>query len=285
MAGADYTLAIETSNPTAGPSGRVATAAGEVLAGAGVALGRASSGPGGRADVVDEEPLVASGAGVDDLVSAIDRLCRRRGVTPREIGCVAVSIGPGGYTGLRSAVAAAKMIAEATGARVVDVPSAEVAARCIDPALAPALVCLASKADTAHATLLPAVRTGPWWERAEPALRSILGPGGGGAVEELCRDTRDWIAAALPIGIIGADQVGSLCPRALIADRYLPEAIRAASARVGAVIVEPIFAASSVLALAAGRDAVDPLRLAPIYPREPDAVTQWRQKVQRRSMD
>jgi hypothetical protein len=80
------------------------------------------------------------------------------------------------------------------------------------------------------------------------------------------------------MGVIGAEQVEAIRPAMLIADRFLPESIRAAGARIGARIVEPIFAASSVLTISARASPVEALSLAPVYPREPDAVTQWRRK-------
>ncbi len=277
-----YTLAIETSNPTAGPCGVTAATEGRsVLAGPGVALGRPrqQSSPGGLLELVDEEPLHQGEGGSDDLVGAIDRLCRRTGVGPRDIARVAVSVGPGGYTGLRTAIAAAKMIAEATGAETIPVASAGVAAWCVS-IRPPALVCLASKAETTHATLLPAgTRSGAWWgTTGRAAVSPLLEPGAAARLEQALVQGHEGIAASCPIGVIGAEQVEAVRPAMLIADRFLPESIRAAGARIGARIVEPIFAASSVLAIAAHTPPVDALNLAPVYPREPDAVTQWRRK-------
>jgi tRNA N6-adenosine threonylcarbamoyltransferase len=277
-----YTLAIETSNPTAGPRGAVTVIEGRsVLAGPGVALGRLppQSSHSGVLELVDEEPLRENEGGSDDLVGAIDRLCRRAGVRPRDIARVAVSIGPGGYTALRTAIAAAKMIAEATGAETIPVASAGVAAWCVS-AGPPALVCLASKAETTHATLLPAgTRSGTWWETTgRGAVGPLLESGAAARLEEVLARGQEWIAASCPIGVIGAEQVEAIRPGILIADRFLPESIRAVGARIGARIVEPIFAASSVLAISARTPPVDVLRLAPVYPREPDAVTQWRRK-------
>lgn len=63
-----------------------------------------------------------------DLVPALAETLSRAGVRPREIEVVAVGIGPGRYTGLRLAVATAKALCYAAGARLVAVPSTEVLA-------------------------------------------------------------------------------------------------------------------------------------------------------------
>ena len=95
-------LAIETSNPSAGD-------------GSGVALSDAAAG------WTDVEPLRPSrqnapgaprtghGGQDDDLMPAIDRLFRRRAARPSDLSRVMVSVGPGGYTGLRIACAVGKM--------------------------------------------------------------------------------------------------------------------------------------------------------------------------------
>ncbi len=48
----------------------------------------------------------------DDLLAAVDRLFGRLRLAPADTGVVGVSTGPGGFTGLRVAVATAKMLAE-----------------------------------------------------------------------------------------------------------------------------------------------------------------------------
>lgn len=58
-----------------------------------------------------------------ELMPTIDRLCRDRGVRPRDLGEVYVSLGPGSFTGLRVALATVKMLALAGGVRVVGIPS------------------------------------------------------------------------------------------------------------------------------------------------------------------
>ncbi|MEX2544779.1 MAG: tRNA (adenosine(37)-N6)-threonylcarbamoyltransferase complex dimerization subunit type 1 TsaB, partial [Phycisphaeraceae bacterium] len=63
------------------------------------------------------------------LVTGIDALCAAHDVEPADLGELYVSIGPGSFTGLRVAVAAAKMVALAHGARIVAVPTLEALAQ------------------------------------------------------------------------------------------------------------------------------------------------------------
>jgi tRNA threonylcarbamoyladenosine biosynthesis protein TsaB len=238
-----YTLAIEISNPSSGPRGVVGGDQ-RVIAGPGVALG-----VGG--ECIDAEGLHDGSRHDDDLMPAIARLFERNGAGPSQLSRIAVSIGPGGYTSLRIAVATAKMLAEATGAEIAAVPSYAVAAWSLSMDLAPALVCLASKGEHAYGVMLPGE------------------PGAGG---------KAWIAGARVLGLVDAAAVREARPRTVIGDRFLPEAVRAAAADIGAAVVEPVFSAAFALQIGAGLPPVDPVQLAPLYSREPEAVTQWRKK-------
>jgi tRNA threonylcarbamoyladenosine biosynthesis protein TsaB len=207
-----------------------------VLAGPGVALGVDD----GDLRVLGVELLHEGARHDDDLMPAIDRLCRAHAVSPQKLKAIAVSVGPGGYTSLRIAVATAKMLAEATGAATIAVPSWRAAAWAV-PAEPPTLVCLASKGQSAYAVLL------------EPPAERILGP-------------------------VEADAVERLRPHTLIADGFLPPTLRAAADRAGARVLEPVFAPEALLHLSRGLAPTDPLALAPIYSREAEAVTQWRRR-------
>ena len=139
-------------------------------------------------------------------------------------------------------------------------------------------MCLASKGDTAHGTLLPQGLTGgDWWTATgSAALRTLVDPLTFSHVEERILSGKGWIAAACELGVIGAAQIETLRPRTLIADKFLPPAMADAAQRIGAAIVEPVFAAQSVLHMGNDRPPIDPLALTPLYPREPEAVTLWR---------
>ena len=64
-----------------------------------------------------------------ELLPAIDALVAEAGIAKADIGTVAVSVGPGSYTGLRIGVTAAKTLAWALGCDLVAVPTLEALAR------------------------------------------------------------------------------------------------------------------------------------------------------------
>jgi tRNA threonylcarbamoyladenosine biosynthesis protein TsaB len=224
-------LALEISNPSSVEPGDR-----ERGFGPGVAVGEL-----GACEALGKELLVESERHDDDLMPAIDRLFRRVGAMPRDLAQVAVSVGPGGYTALRIAVATAKMLCEATGAACIAVPSALVVSRRASVPR-PFAVALASKGDATWVTEF--------------------------------RDEEDGAAGRL----IRAGDVASLAVPLLVGDRFLPADVRAAAMDRGLRIEPPRFDAVACLEAAVGRAAIDPLHLVPLYPREPEAVTQWRKR-------
>jgi tRNA threonylcarbamoyladenosine biosynthesis protein TsaB len=80
-----------------------------------------SAGPPPR--VIDEARLAEGLRHARDLIAAIRDACHRAAWDPRRIDLVAVSIGPGSFTGIRIAVTFAKFVAWDTGAKVVAVPT------------------------------------------------------------------------------------------------------------------------------------------------------------------
>ncbi|MGQ0628411.1 MAG: hypothetical protein ACT4PL_09975 [Phycisphaerales bacterium] len=234
------TLVIETSNPASAPPGS---------SGQSVAIGMIRR---GSAELLDEEAVAPPSRTEDDLMPAIDRLVRRVAVRPRDIAVVGVSIGPGGFTGLRVAVATAKMLALASragpeGGRCIAIPSALVAAWEHEPA-APLAVALAGKHETAHITVFgSSFRSSPM---ADGAVMDAAG-----------------VAALAGRGVA-----------LLLADRHLPAMVRSAAESAGMRVEPPVFAARTALAAAARIAPVEPGALLPLYPREPEAVTLWRQR-------
>jgi tRNA threonylcarbamoyladenosine biosynthesis protein TsaB len=79
----------------------------------------------GRPAALGERP---SGHG-RELLPAIDALVAEAGIAKADIGTVAVSIGPGSYTGLRIGITAAKTVAWALGCDLVGVSTLEALAR------------------------------------------------------------------------------------------------------------------------------------------------------------
>lgn len=207
------------------------------------------------AGAVHTEPLALATRHDDDLLPAIDRLLMRVGLSPRDLdehAAVAVSIGPGAFTGLRIAVSTAKMIAEARRVKLVAVPSALVVAaslsRTVQPG--PLMIALASKHDMFWATRL-AYAEGEWRVDGVP-------------------------------GLIEADRADLTSLRAVVADQHLPLAMRSRCEEAGVPIVEPRFEASACLEVASRMlergETTDALALAPLYPREPEAVSIWERR-------
>ncbi|MGE3106989.1 MAG: hypothetical protein AB7G11_13280 [Phycisphaerales bacterium] len=239
-----YILAIENSNPSAADDA--------APHGPGVAVLRAHEGAGaGPPTLLAIEPIRVVARERDDLMPAVDRAMTSAGLRPRQIGLVAVSVGPGGYTAVRSACSAGKMIAQAAGARCAAVSSAHVAAlAAIDAGLGdPFAVLLASKDDSSHATRFDRAVT---WN--------------------------DVPARAMNRGLIGAADVEPLQVAAIIADRFLPAPIRDEATRLRVRIIEPAFDAHRCGVLAVATPWCDPVALNPFYPREPDAVRLWKQR-------
>ena len=85
----------------------------------------------------DEEPLceVRFEQGqrhARNIMVAVDEVVRRAGVSKSEIDAVAVSQGPGSFTGLRVGVTCAKTLCHLMGWQAVGVPSLEVIAQNVD---------------------------------------------------------------------------------------------------------------------------------------------------------
>jgi tRNA threonylcarbamoyl adenosine modification protein YeaZ len=185
----------------------------------------------------------------DDLMPAIDRLFRRTDLQPRDLEAVGVSIGPGGFTGLRIAVSTAKMLAETLGANVIGVPTALVAAESTmkDSRAATVIVALASKGETCWCTRL---------NRHEATWRIASDPG---------------LSDAASLNLTGVD--------ALLGDQYLPPSFRDRCANEGVPVIDPPFDPATCLLIAerllASGTVTDPLHLLPLYPRQPEAVTIW----------
>jgi len=205
---------------------------------------------------VDCETLRTTTRHEDDLLPAIDRLLKRNRISRAELSAVGVSIGPGGFTGLRIAVATAKLLAEVLGVQIVAVPSALVAAEPRDEP-GPMAVALACKRGWFWLTRLvrDADNDGPWRIDGKPEM-----------TDAAQADVRDV--------------------RVLLADRHLPDAMRDRCDREGVALIEPTFAATACLAVAHRMlrrgETVDPLSLAPLYARQPEAVRLWRSRHEER---
>ena len=185
----------------------------------------------------------------DVLLPAIDRLCREAGVGRRDLTGCGVSIGPGGFTGLRVSIATARTIAWTMGIPLYGVPSALVVAASLDSSVSTAVVALAGKGSDAWLTGVVHDENG--WRIDRP----------GTLVEGAASDI--WFTGT---GV-------------LVADEHLPEIISNAAIAAGWRMLAPRWEPEACLELLqrrhAASEADEPHALQPIYPRVPEAVSLW----------
>ena len=140
-------------------------------------VGSAAVAEDGRA--VDEESFPHGLKHAAELVPMIDRLCRRRGWTPRDVDEVYVSAGPGSFTGLRVGITVAKTLSFATNAKLVAVPTVEVLALNAPPAARQVVIVLDAKRDQIFTARLARAEGSEEWETVEAAhlgsLTDVLG--------------------------------------------------------------------------------------------------------------
>lgn len=99
------------------------------------------------------------------LLPMIDRVMKAAGLASADLDVVAVSTGPGGFTGIRAGLAAAQGLALATGARLVGVSSFAAVAALVPTANTPLLVALDSRRADPYVQLFNAA-SGPAGEPA-----------------------------------------------------------------------------------------------------------------------
>ncbi len=194
------------------------------------------------------------------LLPAVDRAFAALGVAPASLQAVFVSAGPGGFTGLRVAMATAQGLSLGTGCVTVSVPSALVAACTAGlPRDGRVLVALAAKEEEAWIAGIPA-------GCSAANLASAAAPAADGTLVT---------AATLPALAAGA--------AVLLADRHLPRTLAEAAASLR-LPLEPL-RLDAVACLEAGAAMLDaglvtPADLMlPIYPRIPEAVRLWRART------
>jgi tRNA threonylcarbamoyladenosine biosynthesis protein TsaB len=62
---------------------------------------------------------------LSELMPIVDELIKSEGIAPGEIGAIAVSVGPGSFTGIRIGVSAARAMAQVLGKKIIAVPTLE----------------------------------------------------------------------------------------------------------------------------------------------------------------
>lgn len=183
----------------------------------------------------------------DEVMPAIEIASKELGLVPSDVELIVVSIGPGGFTGLRTATSIAKMVSFATGASIVTVESAIVIAASSNIGDGPFLV-------------VSSVKQESFW------LSRVTCNGG------------QWECKA---GIFHSGEsdphIGDVL--AVFADGFLPDNARDFFEQHEIPIKEAVLNAEILievgLALHKSGMRVDPIDLLPLYPREPEAVRKW----------
>ncbi len=186
-----------------------------------------------------------------DLLVAIKGACERANWRPRGIDAVAVSIGPGSFTGLRIAVTLAKFVAWDTGAAIMAVPSLRALAENA-PADCKRMACIR---DAKRGGLYASV-----FERRDDGLDETFGPA---LIQpaDLARRL-DRPAFILGRGVAKAAE-------ALAAFDLAPETLWD---------VRPATVARLGYAMCERGEFADPLRLEPVYVRRPEAEEIWQRR-------
>lgn len=212
-----------------------------------IAVGR-TGGPDDPFQLLAIESIRDLGRELDDLTPAIARVCDRAGVKPNQIARVAVSIGPGGFTSLRMAIASAKMIALAHSCACFAVPTALAAALNQRRLPGPLGVVLATKGESAFVTVF---------------------------------NPEHLRASSPPTGrVVTAQALADMNIRTLICDPHAPASMLAWAKSAG-VPVHPLrLSAIDTLDATGFLAPIAPVQLAPEYAREPEAVTLWRNRKQ-----
>jgi len=216
-------------------------------------------GQGGRASM----SIAGRRRHAENLAPAIEAVLERAGVSLREVGAVALDVGPGLFTGLRVGVATAKGLAQGLGVGVLGVTSLEVlAAAAIDESWDGPVVPVADgrRGEVFAARYARGARPGELIEEVAPGrhrpedLGAMVGSRGG------------------PPGLACGD--GALRYRGLLEAAGL----RVAGARLGAP--DPAVLVSLAAArLAAGAEAVPAVAVEPVYLREADVRINWVQRT------
>lgn len=194
-------------------------------------------------------------------------------VTAADITAIAVANGPGGFTGLRVATSFAKGFALARNTPIIAVPSAVLfaASDAARGGTGPWLVALAAKGETAWCTVV---------SRSDVDAAALV------MSEPRVVDRAEFsvLAAQIHAAQIHATHGSSeQATGVLLADEHLGTSLAESAANAGLAtrtleVDSHAFAREAARRLDAG-ETIDPLMLAPIYAREPEAVTKWRERA------
>ena len=186
----------------------------------------------------------------DEVMPSIEGLALELGVSPKSIGLIVISIGPGGFTGLRSAVAIAKMVAFVSGAAIIPIETALGVVGHANVGHGPFLVVSGVKKDRFWLSKVYK-KEGRWFCESSPSTTSEMETSVQGAI-------------------------------AVFGDLYVPKSVVALCESRKVELLDAKTSAKSLLNLGLELNSeyqastISPLELLPLYPREPEAVRVWK---------
>ena len=186
-----------------------------------------------------------------EIIPIIDRLCRLRNWSARDIKHLYVSVGPGSFTGLRIGVTLAKTMALATGVKIVAVPTVRVLAENAPADANHLIIVLDAKRDQIFTARFE--RDGNEWIEHDPAHLDSL-------TEMIRRSPRSVHLHGE--GIPYHKQFIPTDVDVKVTDESSWTARASAVARIGSEMAER-------------NDFADPFTLTPIYIRRPEAEEKW----------
>ena len=69
------------------------------------------------------------------LISTIVEMLKKSNLTPKDLDCIAIDIGPGSFTGIRACTTVARMLGQQLNIKVVGVSSLEILSRILDQSI------------------------------------------------------------------------------------------------------------------------------------------------------
>lgn len=186
----------------------------------------------------------------DDIFPSMEKLSRALSITPRHMELVVVSSGPGGFTGLRTSTSIAKMIALASGAKLVSVESA---------------IVIASQAALGDGPFLviSSVKRDHFW------LSTVQNKDGGWMCESNNASV-DTLKSSVD-GIL-----------AVFADEFIPDNAKSILSHCHIPLHQSNPNAETLLKIGLNLytkgTCIEPEQLSPIYSREPEAVRMWQER-------
>ncbi len=202
---------------------------------------------------IESATILGEGNKTDDVFPSIVSTAELLHISPNEIELVAVSIGPGGFTGLRTSVSISKMIALSTRAKLVSVESAIVTASQGDVGDGPFFVISSVKNENFWLSLVQK-KDGVWMcDSAITTTSELL-------------DKTDTVYAAFVDDFLPSDT------KCLFEKNNTPLYPSRPDATTLLHLGVELFTSGVV---------VDPHHLLPIYPREPEAVRVWKTRPSR----